>query len=267
MRKLFFIFVIIIPNLITGQDLNHWILEKNLKSKDIVEKKIAFLIANSNYENLNLSLKNPLNDVKKISISLEKLGFTIVKKEDVTLEQLNKTINIFKDSLKNYDFGLFYYAGHGLEDQNGNPYILPIDANELTSIKNNSESLNDMINFFGSQIKKCLVIIDACRNKGNNGLHKPNNINHPDFVKLWYSTSSGKTASDEEFIFNGNPTGATLYANVLSIFLEKANETDLNISEIFQLVYKSVKIISDSTEHDQSPSQFYGPELNTIYFK
>ena len=59
MRKLFFIFVIIIPNLITGQDLNHWILEKNLKSKDIVEKKIAFLIANSNYENLNLSL-NPM---------------------------------------------------------------------------------------------------------------------------------------------------------------------------------------------------------------
>ena len=58
-----------------------------------------------------------------------------------------------------------------------------------------------------------------------------------------------------------------MYANVLSIFLEKANETDLNISEIFQLVYKSVKIISDSTEHKQSPSQFYGPELNTIYFK
>tara|TARA_Y100000813_G_C24146842_1_gene345161 strand:+ start:780 stop:1583 length:804 start_codon:yes stop_codon:yes gene_type:complete len=267
MRKLLFILVIIITNIFYAQDLNHWDFENSLKNKDTIKKKIAFLIANSNYQNNSLDLKNPLNDVKKISEPLEKLGFDILFKKQVTLKEIQKIIVEFKDSIVNYDFGLFYYAGHGFDDNNGNPYILPVNIKELTSNDNNYEPISRMVNYFGSSRKKCLIIIDACRNNGNNGINKPNNIKHPRDVKLWYSTSSGKTANDEEFIIDNKKYGCTLYAYALYYYLTKASESDLTIQNIFNNIYTAVSKITENTDREQWPSEFFGQELNNILLK
>jgi len=261
MRRLFLILTIVFPNIICAQNY-HFLKELN-KDTIITDSKIAVLIANTNYNNDSLDLRNPSNDVKAISRSLEKLEFDIITKENVTLKELQKIIVEFQDTIDSYDFGLIYYAGHGFEDENGNAYIIPADIPGRNSLQKNCESVNDLVNLLGSLKKNCILILDACREKGNNGLEKPIRITDPRNIKLAYSTSSGKTASDELF----KNYQSTLYATALAHYLENANLSPTTIHKILSNTYKYVEQITKNTAHEQWPSQFFGPEIDGIILK
>ncbi len=91
------------------------------------EKKIALVIGNANYQHGG-KLKNPVNDANLMAKTLQDKGFTVIKKTDASLAQMQMATEDFNQKMKNYDVALFYYAGHGVQ-VDGNNYLVPVDVN------------------------------------------------------------------------------------------------------------------------------------------
>jgi hypothetical protein len=127
-------------------------------------KRLALVIGNSAYE--NRPLKNPVNDAKDISAVLKKLDFKVIEIYDVDLIEMRSAVKSFTDSLSQFDVGLVYYSGHGIEFA-GRNYFIPINAD----IKNEDEiprqglDASEIVEKLGrNNLKTTIFIIDACRN-------------------------------------------------------------------------------------------------------
>ncbi|MGZ8217899.1 caspase family protein, partial [Methylomagnum sp.] len=130
-------------------------------------RKLALVIGNDDYP--EAPLKNPLNDARDMARALIGLGFEIVggkAQPNLKLEEMNKVVRDFGDSLKPGMVGLFYFAGHGMQVNNRN-YLIPVgsgirrddevpfrafDANQVLA---KMDSAHNGLN---------LMILDACRN-------------------------------------------------------------------------------------------------------
>jgi hypothetical protein len=132
--------------------------------KSIVEKRIALVIGNSDYNN-KTPLKNPVNDANLMAATLEELDFEVIKRTDASLKDMRDAIIEFNQKLDSFNVALFYYAGHGVQ-VDGTNYLLPTDAKIETrnTCEFESISLSDVVN----QLKRNpdntnIVILDACR--------------------------------------------------------------------------------------------------------
>ena len=256
MKKLFLIFIISFPTILVGQDICHWFPEKCAHLLNETPKsKIALVIANTSYDNDSLSLKNPTNDAKLIASSFEKLEFKVIIKENLNTEQFLDLIEEFKEKQNKYDFSIIYYAGHAIQDENGNSYILPIDFEDKGRLeKAKLFNISNLILHLDYSRNNCLVIMDACRNEGNIGLKRPI-INDPKNIKLAYSTSSGSKASDNSEMPN------SIYTSNLSKMLLVDG---LTITDILDNTQKFVRIDSKDT---QNPTHYFGANIKNIQFK
>jgi uncharacterized caspase-like protein len=137
--------------------------DRMYKSK--YEKRLALIIGCSKYEFAG-ELKNPINDANSMKVRLENLGFTTILRENPTLKDLKMVVDDFGIELKNYDVGLFYFAGHGVQ-VNGLNYLVPIEANLIAERFVEYDCLRaDRVL---SHMEICdtdinIVILDACRN-------------------------------------------------------------------------------------------------------
>ncbi len=124
--------------------------------------KLALVIGNSAYQNAAI-LPNPKNDATAVSAGLKKSGFEVIKLIDATRVQQKNAVGVFLEQFKNYQIGLFYYAGHGISI-NGRNYLIPIDADFQSQSDIEAELLlvDDVL---GVSVKdrQMLVFLDACR--------------------------------------------------------------------------------------------------------
>jgi hypothetical protein len=196
-----------------------------------VERRLALVIGNANYINSN-ALRNPINDAEAVSSALKDVGFTVLKYLNADLKTMKKAMDIFGEKLQEYNVGLFYYAGHGMQVK-GNNYLIPIDA----SLKVEQDVDYDCVDagrllgkMEAAGSKTNIVILDACRDnpfarswegrsigKGEAGLAF---MNAPSGTIIAYATSPGKIAADGTGK-NGIYTEAVLkYIKVPSISIE-----------------------------------------------
>jgi hypothetical protein len=196
-----------------------------------VERRLALVIGNANYINSN-ALRNPINDAEAVSSALKDVGFTVIKYLNADLKTMKKAMDIFGEKLQEYNVGLFYYAGHGMQVK-GNNYLIPIDA----SLKVEQDVDYDCVDagrllgkMEAAGSKTNIVILDACRDnpfsrswegrsigKGEAGLAF---MNAPSGTIIAYATSPGKIAADGTGK-NGIYTEAVLkYIKVPSIPIE-----------------------------------------------
>lgn len=129
--------------------------------------KIALLIGNMSYGNLSEGLSFPHKDVYDLEIELTKLGFKVLALVDLTLREMRTIMLAYCQLLGRGVFAVFYYAGHGFEE-NGKNYLMPVDA---TSHKNDDEFIQAqeiLTEMRLAQTALNLVIIDTCRVKGIN---------------------------------------------------------------------------------------------------
>jgi hypothetical protein len=168
------------------------------------ETKLALVIGCSNYEFAGI-LGNPMNDGNAMESKLQVLGFDVLKILNPSQKQLKIGIDTFGDKLRNYDIGLFYFAGHGVQVKGLN-YLIPVDANLRSEIMVEYDCVEAerILRYMeDSKSKINIVILDACRNNpferswgrgiGQRGLAT---MNAPKGSLIAYSTSPGKTASD-----------------------------------------------------------------------
>lgn len=239
MRYIFILLVFIVPQLEAQES-----------------SKFALVIGNSEYgEDKSSWLKNPTNDSKLISYTLEKLDFNVTYHENIKNKaEASEIFKSYKDLIENAQVSLIYYAGHGLQINQEN-YIVPTQVklkdefdvedhcfpiSRITKLLDN-ENKEDRIN---------IMILDACRDnpfevsmsrslKGN-GLAKQK-ISSGTFIA--YSTDYGQTADDSPNEKN------SLYCTSLNKYLDYK---DLTIEQVFKYVRTDVY---NKTNKKQRPVQ------------
>lgn len=202
------------------------------------ETKLALVIGCSEYIHAGV-LANPLNDANSIETKLVNLGFDVIKVLNPSQKELKKTIDDFGDKLKDYDNGLFYFAGHGVQVKGMN-YLIPIDANLKTErmVEYDCVEASRVLAYMeDSKSEVNIVILDACRDNPferswGRGISQRGltTMNAPSGSLIAYSTSPGKTASDG------------VGANGLYTFslLEHIGSKQVSVMTMFQNVRKDV---------------------------
>ena len=100
--------------------------------------------------------------------------------ENLGLNNMRKAIGDFGLKLRDYDVGLFFYAGHGIQS-NGINYLIPVDANLQTEndIEYNGVNAGRVLaKMEDARNATNIVILDACRNNP--------------FERAWTRTASGR---------------------------------------------------------------------------
>jgi hypothetical protein len=142
---------------------------KNTSTSDIrPEKRKALVIGNARYVD-QAFIPNCYNDADSMEKVLRNLHFTVVKRKDLTMATFLLAIDSFCTDIDQYDVALLYYSGHGFE-VNGFNCMFPIDAragniDELLNQYSLTPDPNSPVfrRFAKSGVKKCLFILDACR--------------------------------------------------------------------------------------------------------
>jgi hypothetical protein len=209
---------------------------------NVSQKRLALVIGNSLYQ-YGGTLKNPINDARAMKSKLERLGFTVMKCENCSQKDMKRTIDDFGSKLQNYDVGLFFYAGHGVQ-VNGNNYLVPVDSKleYERDVEYNCVQAGRVLGKMESARSKInLVILDACRDNpfarswsrstSSKGLAF---MNAPSGSLIAYATSPGNTASD----------GSGANGLYTSAILQYIGQADLQIEDMFKKVRQ--KVIKDS---------------------
>jgi uncharacterized caspase-like protein len=215
--------------------------------------RVALVIGNGNYP--NGYLKNPVNDANDLSEELGRLGFYVIKKTNVTHQEMDGALLEFREKIKLGAVALFYFAGHGMQ-VNGINYLIPIGdpPHAEYQIKHKSVSANMVQEAMESTKSKLnIIILDACRDNpfekfrssSRKGLAMMNTVKG---MLIMYATDAGSVASDNQQGRNG-------------LFTEKLLETlkilGLSIEKVFKEIGKKVTNASGGRQLPWSVSQLY----------
>lgn len=206
------------------------------------DKRIALVIANTNYSNLT-TLRNPLYDGEKIVSALLKLGFDVYEGFDSDYTDMASALNQFAAKAKDYDVALFYYSGHGIQD-GGHNYLLPVSANlEFKSGLDRCIDAYDVLERMeNSGVKSRIVCLDACRDVKTSWTRSTSRglttMEGAPGTAIVCSTRSGQVAYDGE---TDNSPFAASFINALS-------EKGKNFSELMSAVGKATYQATDSKQ-------------------
>ncbi len=259
--------VVLLPVIVSVQPATIEQKEPTLAELYIDEKKYALVIGNSAYPKEIGVLKNPVNDATDFADAIKKLGFDVTLITNASYGKTRAEMMKFRDKLnlgeRDKTVGLFYYAGHGLQNDNEN-YIVPVDAElqyqddiarycfpiqkmVLTQMENTNSRMN-------------IVILDACRNNPFPALHRGigeaqglGELKKARGAFIAYATSPGSVASDG--------TGRNgLYTQELIKAMNKPGRT---IEQVFKEVRASVLKQSGDRQNPWENSNIIGD----FYFK
>lgn len=135
-----------------------------LTSQSAEARKVALVIANSDYENTS-SLPNPVSDADLVASAAKKAGFDQVTRIDnADMDAFVAALRSFASAADGADVAMVYYAGHGLEGK-GRNWLLPVDV-KLDSERDLPYEAIElglvMEALAGAQVR--MVVLDACRN-------------------------------------------------------------------------------------------------------
>lgn len=168
----------------------------------IAEKRLALVFGISEYAN-KTSLENPVNDANLMEATLKELGFDVIKRTNVGLDEMKMAVREFSRKLSEYNVALFYYAGHGIQTEGVN-YLIPADAmlKDPIDCKYEAISVDFVTEEFGRYPDNTnIVILDACRNNpyrswvrgGETGFKA---ISPTSGTIISFATAAGSTAID-----------------------------------------------------------------------
>lgn len=203
------------------------------------EKRVALLIGNSNYTNIS-SLRNPMYDAEALSEALGKLGFDVYEAYDCDYNDMISALNTFASKAGGYNVAMFYYSGHGLQED-GRNYLIPVTANlefksELTRCLDAYDVLERIEN---SGVETRIVCFDACRDVKTSWTRSAatglTTIEGNPGTAVICSTRSGQVALDGD---SDNSPFTTAFVNALS-------DRGRGFSDMMSRVVKSTYDITD----------------------
>lgn len=225
-------------------------------------ERLALVIGNGDYPRRPLS--NPGNDADDVSAALKGYGFQVITRKNLRLGEMRSAINDFGGRLNNNTVGLIFFAGHGVVDQDGRSFLLPIGADEDVSKPEQLASSAVDVEFMLGAMEGGLlnmIFLDACRTNPfsdrpafrkrgttDRGLSPliGRKFGRSDTL-ISYATADGNAADDSDYNGRNSPYTASLL---------KWMKEPLPI----ELVLKQVRSeVMEKTEGRQRP--IYNPEF------
>jgi hypothetical protein len=228
----------------------------------------ALVIGNDSYQEVS-KLQNARADAKAIGLALQKVGFNVTSKSDLTERGMKDAIRTFKNEIRGGDEVVIFFAGHGVQLGSSN-FLLPVDIRGQSEdqVKDEAMPLQRMLDDIqDSKAKFALAIIDACRDNpfktasraiGGRGL-APTSAASGQMVI--FSAGTGQQALDRLNEKDKDPNG--LFTR---IFLKEMDKPGVSIDRVLRNVRTEVVRLSKSVGHDQVPS-LYDQALGDFYFK
>jgi formylglycine-generating enzyme required for sulfatase activity len=225
---------------------------------EIEGQRRARVIGNNAYA--RGKLVNAVNDARLMSATLHKLDFQVDIAADVTLRQLEESVNRFTAGLSKGDVAIFYYAGHGVQID-GENYLIPIDfaGKDQSDIKYGARSASwilDKIVRAGAVLQ--IVILDACRTNpfrvsrdvAGGGLAQMQGA-RGSFIA--FATAAGKVANDDPSASNG------LFTSRLA---QALTQPGLSLDEVFN----RVRVAVDQASGGEQLPYIYSGVIGEFYF-
>ena len=208
--------------------------------------RTALVIGNGAYTNLS-ALANPGNDARDMASSLTELGFEVQLLVDASHESIEDAVLDFGEKLhKGGGVGLFYYAGHGVQDQ-GRNYLIPVEANirRATQLKRKAVDVGWVLDEMAAANNGLnMVILDACRDNpfaefrsADRGLAK---MEGPKGTFIAYATAPGDVAAD------GEGRNGLFTKHLLTAMQQPDQPVELAFKDV-------VKAVSDESRGRQTP--------------
>ncbi|MGH8232346.1 MAG: caspase family protein [Steroidobacteraceae bacterium] len=230
-------------------------------------KRIALVIGNDSYQHVT-ALKNARSDAKAVAEVLKSTGFTVIVKQDLTLEAMKEALRNFKAQIAGGDDAVFYYSGHGVQFA-GTNYLIPIDilpqnedqvADDAVPLQRVLDDLQDQ------KTKFALAIVDACRNNpfkssgraiGGRGLAP---VSAATGQMVLYSAGAGQEALDNLGPKDSDPNG--VFTRVL---IKEMVKPGLPAEQVLKRVRDQVVALAQGANHDQVPA-VYDQSIGEFYF-
>ncbi len=220
-----------------------------------MKKQIALCIGIDRYDTSVGELTCAVNDAKDMAAKLESLKYDVILLTDATIEQIDKTIDELKCLLPNYDVALFYFAGHGFQDENTN-YLAPVDIHKYkgSNMIRHALKLDDILKMLDEQdLDVKILILDACRNKlkmrgkSSQGFAP---VSAPEGTIIAFATSPGQVAMES----NG-------HGEFTSALLQHIDLPRIPIENMFKKVRESLAANTEgeqiSWEHTSLMGDYY----------
>jgi len=227
--------------------------------EQIPEKRLALVIGNGDY--LMGPLTNPVNDARSMARALRNVGFDVMLRENVSNQtELKRVIREFGQKLKDYEVGMFYYAGHGIQ-KDGYNFLVPVNAqiNSEEEVEYECVDAGFVVALMDAADSRVnIIVLDACRNNPFARTFRSTrqglvSMNAPAGTIIAYATSPGKTALDGSGV-NGLYTQELLY---------QIQRPGLKIEDVFKNVRIEVMRKSDNQQVPWESSSLTGD----FYFK
>jgi hypothetical protein len=177
---------------------------EHFQTANHVEKRVALVIGNGDYQYSGAILKNPTNDALAIANALLQLGFIVIHEENLTGYEMRQALNKFSQQLQGASLGLVFYAGHGGQHQREN-YLISVNAHfdsRGSALSDELVALDTVLTTMEqSHVPTKIIVLDACRDNPfkEKGLAevKPR-ASYSGGTFIAYSTQPGNVAEDGE---------------------------------------------------------------------
>lgn len=199
-------------------------------------KVLAVVIGNNNYFDPD-KLKNAVHDAEEMAESFRRLGFDVIEGYDCTNVDCGRILTAFENGLIDYDASIFYYAGHGFQED-GENYLPSIECQisyaDKHMLKCNSIQLSELLDIYRKNDKKThIVILDACRKRsgvrGGGNSFAP--VDAPPGTLIAFSTSPNCAA------FDSGSDNHSFYTKALLGYIGRER---MMVEELFKKVRRTV---------------------------
>jgi S1-C subfamily serine protease len=242
----------------------------------LAEKRVALVIGNNQYGKLpaDRQLERAVADARTMTVTLEKLGFTVTRGENLDRAAMVDRISAFTRQIEEGDIALFFYAGHGVALGGGN-YLLPTDiplpqAGEEGRMRNLAIGEADIIaDIQEHKARVAVLLLDACR---DNPFRQPGLLrsvgrerglvrsNEGQGIFAIYSAGFGESALDRLGPDDKSPN--SVFTRALAPILSKPG---LHLGDVAYEVREEVARMSATIGHVQVPAYYDQTRGGRVY--
>ena len=234
----------------------------------VLARRKALVIGNDAYKHIS-PLSKAVADAKAMAEGLEKVGYTVTLKSNLTEREMKTTLRTFKSEVEAGDEVTFFFAGHGVEIAKEN-YLIPIDVagDNPDQVRDETIALQRILDDMSEKkVKLTLALVDACRNnpfKSNGraigsgrGLAPTTPATGQMVV---FSAGTGQEALDVLGPGDKNKNGV-----FTRVFIREMLKPDRTVDTVTREVREEVVRLAKSVNHDQVPA-IYDQVVGKFYF-
>lgn len=236
-------------------------------------KRVALVIGNDAYESLPV-LKKAVNDARAVAGTLEEIGFTVVRGENLTRREMNRKLADLESKIAPGDQVFFFFAGHGVA-LGGDNFLIPSDMprpqlGEESLVRGEAFAVNTLVARTQARgAGASFFVLDACRDNpfaatgvrsigGTRGLTR---VDAPSGVFVLFSAGIGQTALDR--LGDSDPDPNSVFTRRLVPLLKTPG---LNHVRLAKRLQQEVSTLASTISHPQQPA-YYDQILGEIVLR